>query len=96
MLVLSGMCDGAGGCQFVDLWLGSAHLLSGHRANFANPRLAETTETTGQIGAGIENTHDQPSPAQPRPAQPALRTKNQLSLTSLALQYSKAMYLLEQ
>ena len=54
------MCDGAGGCQFVDLWLGSAHLLSGHRANFANPRLAETTETTettGQIGAGIENTH---------------------------------------
>ena len=55
------MCDGAGGCQFVDLWLGSAHLLSGHRANFANPRLAETTETTGQIGAGIENTQDQPS-----------------------------------
>ena len=51
------MCDGAGGCQFVDLWLGSAHLLSGHRANFANPRLAEPAETTGQIGAGIENTH---------------------------------------
>ena len=34
---------------------------SGHRGNFANPRLAETTETTGQIGAGIENTQDQPS-----------------------------------
>ena len=71
------MCDGAGGCQFVDLWLGSAHLLSGHRANFANPRLAETTETTettGQIGAGIENTHDQHSPAQPSPAQPSLRS----------------------
>ena len=38
---------------------------SGHRANFANPRLAETTETTGQIGAGIENT----PPAQHSPAQ---------------------------